>query len=57
MSSKSLPLTLVIQEFLSVHTLHVSHSNSKSLHQNRCRNIEFGQINVAEITCHCWQET
>lgn len=56
LSSKTLPLTLIIQELLSVLTLHVSHGNSKGLSQNWCGNIEFGQTNVVEITYHCWQE-
>lgn len=34
LSSKTLPLTLIIQELLSVLTLHVSHGNSKGLSQN-----------------------
>lgn len=49
MSSKMLPLTLIIQELLCVHTLHISRRNRKGLSQNWCGNIEFGQNNVVEI--------
>ena len=54
--SKSLPLTLAVQEFLSVRTLHISPGYSQSLGRSCCGDTEFGQINVAEVTRPCWQE-
>lgn len=56
MSSKTPPLSLIIQELLSVHALHISRGNSKGLSQNRCGNIESGQTNAVEIMYQCWQE-